>query len=94
MPNALINLRVSVKCFRTNGDATTSCKLLRRSVIVTGVKTGFVIRGYTAWVDIRNGIYLLDKIDVFGNLQDDDQLISKANDELQEEVTVPPFVKK
>lgn len=49
-------------------------------MIVAGVINGFYDIWDTAWVDIRNGICLLDKIEVFVNLQEDEQLISKERD--------------
>jgi RND family efflux transporter MFP subunit len=56
------------------------------SAVVTNLEKSFVIRfrdGKTEWIDIRSGISMKDKVEIFGDLQEDDQLLLKANDELK-----------
>ena len=56
------------------------------SAVVTNLERSFVIRvheGKAEWVDVRNGISMKDKVEIFGDLQEGDQLVSKANDELK-----------
>ncbi len=55
------------------------------SAVVTNLERSFVIRvreGKTEWIDIRNGISMKDKVEIFGELMEGDQLITKANDEM------------
>jgi len=57
------------------------------SAVVTTLEKRFVIRvrgGKTEWVDVRNGINTNDKIEIFGDLQEGDLLLTKANDEIRE----------
>lgn len=57
------------------------------SALVTNLEKKFVIRvrdGRTEWVDVRSGINMNDKIEVFGNLLEGDQLILRANDQIKE----------
>lgn len=56
------------------------------SAVVTNLEKSFVIRvrdGKTEWIDVRSGISMSDKVEIFGDLQENDQLILKANDELK-----------
>lgn len=56
------------------------------SALVTTLERNFVIRvsaGKAEWVDVRNGITTKDKVEIFGSLEDGDQLIRKANDEIK-----------
>jgi membrane fusion protein (multidrug efflux system) len=67
------------------------------SAVVTNLERSFVIRvrdGKTEWVDVRNGISMKDKVEIFGDLQIDDQLLTKANDEIKPEKVVIPFLRK
>jgi len=55
------------------------------SAFVTNLERSFVIRvrnGKTEWVDVRSGISMKDTIEIFGDLQEGDQLILQANDEI------------
>lgn len=55
------------------------------SAVVTNLEKRFVIRmrnGKTEWVDVRNGINANDKIEIFGDLQEGDLLLTKASDEI------------
>lgn len=57
------------------------------SAVVTNLEKKFVIRvrdNKTEWVDVRSGINMNDKLEIFGNLQDGDQLILKASDQIKE----------
>ncbi|MGE0587094.1 MAG: efflux RND transporter periplasmic adaptor subunit [Cyclobacteriaceae bacterium] len=67
------------------------------SAVVTNLERSFVIRvrdGKTEWIDVRNGISMKDKVEIFGDLQDGDQLVSKANDEVKDGYTVIPKMGK
>lgn len=62
--------------------------------VVTTLEKRFVIRvreGKTEWVDVRLGINTSDKVEIFGDLQEGDQLIFKANDEIKAEQEVIPW---
>ncbi|MDL5050136.1 efflux RND transporter periplasmic adaptor subunit [Oscillatoria amoena NRMC-F 0135] len=55
------------------------------SAVVTTLEKSFVIRvrnGKTEWIDVRSGINMSDKVEIFGDLQEGDQLILRANDEI------------
>lgn len=61
------------------------------SAVVTNQERSFVIRvhdGKTEWVDVRNGISMKDKVEIFADLQEGEQLVIKANDELKTGVQV------
>ncbi len=61
------------------------------SAVVTNLEKSFVIRvldGKTEWIDVRNGISMSDKVEIFGDLQEGDQLILKANDELKNRTSI------
>jgi membrane fusion protein (multidrug efflux system) len=50
------------------------------SAVVTNLERSFVIRvrgGKTEWIEVRNGISMKDKVEIFGDLHEGDQLISK-----------------
>ncbi|HEU5289643.1 MAG TPA: efflux RND transporter periplasmic adaptor subunit [Cyclobacteriaceae bacterium] len=56
------------------------------SAVVTNTERSFVIRireGKVEWVDVRSGINTKDKVEVFGNLEENDQLVNKASDEIK-----------
>lgn len=55
------------------------------SAVVTNLERSFVIRiheGKAEWVDVRNGISMDTKVEIFGDLRVDDKLVSKASDEI------------
>jgi multidrug efflux pump subunit AcrA (membrane-fusion protein) len=61
------------------------------SAVVTNLERSFVIRvrdGKTEWIDVRSGISMKDHIEIFGNLEEEDQLVLKATDELKPGTTV------
>jgi len=74
--------------------ATASLKMGRKnpsflvpaSAVATNLEKRFVIRvkdGKAEWVDVRNGINLGDKMEIFGNLQEGDILLTRATDEIK-----------
>ncbi len=61
------------------------------SAVVTNQEKSFVIRvrdGKTEWVDVRSGISMKDKVEIFADLQEGEKLVSKASDELKPGVAV------
>ncbi|MDZ7606179.1 MAG: efflux RND transporter periplasmic adaptor subunit [Cyclobacteriaceae bacterium] len=57
------------------------------SAVVTNLERNFVIRvrdGKAEWIDVKNGISMKDKVEIFGSLEEGQQIVSKANDELKE----------
>lgn len=43
-----------------------------------------VREGKVEWVHVRKGMGMKDKLEIFGALEEGDQLLSRANDELKE----------
>ncbi|MBC9934924.1 efflux RND transporter periplasmic adaptor subunit [Chitinophaga qingshengii] len=71
--------------------------LVPSSAVVTNLEKRFVIRlrnGQTEWVDVRNGINLGDKIEIFGNLTAGDTLLTRASDEIKPGTTLVPKLAK
>ena len=69
--------------------------LVPSSAIVTNLEKRFVIRlkeGKSEWVDVRNGISMNDKTEVFGNLNIGDTLLIRATDEIKEGVQLVPKI--
>jgi membrane fusion protein (multidrug efflux system) len=67
------------------------------SAVVTNLERSFVIRvrdGKTEWIDVRNGLSMKDKVEIFADLDEGDQLISKASDEIKADKKVISFQKK
>ncbi len=57
------------------------------SAVVTNLERRFVIRvkdGKTQWVDVRNGISVNDRTEIFGDIMEGDTLISRGTDEIKE----------
>lgn len=57
------------------------------SAVVTTQERRFVIRardGKIEWVDVRNGISTNDKVEIFGNLEENDLLLVRPSDEIKE----------
>lgn len=57
------------------------------SAVVTSLERRFVIRvrsGKAEWVDVRNGISTSDKVEIFGNLEESDLLLTKPSDEVKD----------
>jgi multidrug efflux pump subunit AcrA (membrane-fusion protein) len=59
------------------------------TAVATNLEKRFVIRrkdGKTEWIDVRNGINLDDKIEIFGSLTPGDTLLVRSSDEIKEGV--------
>ena len=57
------------------------------TAVATNLEKRFVIRmkdGKTEWVDVRNGISLDNKVEVFGNLSEGDTLLVRGTDEIKQ----------
>jgi len=60
--------------------------LVPSSAVVTNLEKRFVIRlkdGTAEWVDVRNGISMTDKVEIFGNITAGDTLLVRATDEIK-----------
>jgi membrane fusion protein, multidrug efflux system len=69
--------------------------LVPSSAIVTNLEKRFVIRlnnGKTEWIDVRNGMNMNDKTEVFGNLSVGDTLLLRATDEIKSGISLIPRV--
>lgn len=67
--------------------------LVSPAAIATTLERRFVIRlndGKTEWVDIRTGITVNDKVEIFGNLDEGDTLLARATDEIKPGTGVVP----
>jgi membrane fusion protein, multidrug efflux system len=67
------------------------------TAVVTNQERTFVIRvinNKTQWVDVRTGINMKNDIEIFGDLNDGDQLLIRANDEIKGDKAVIPVVAK
>lgn len=67
------------------GRAQTSFAITP-SAIATTLERKFIIRikeGKAEWMDIRTGMNIEDKIEIFGKLQEGDTLLQKATDEIK-----------
>jgi len=56
------------------------------SAVITSLERNFVIRikdGKAEWVDVKNGINLKDKIEIFGDLGEGDLIVLKPNEEIK-----------
>jgi len=77
---------------------TTTSFAVASSAIATTLEKKFVIRlknGTAEWVDVRNGINMGDKTEVFGNLIEGDTLLIKATDEIKTGLKlIPKFDKR
>ncbi|HTF30629.1 MAG TPA: efflux RND transporter periplasmic adaptor subunit, partial [Flavitalea sp.] len=57
------------------------------TAVATNLEKRFVIRlkdGQAEWVDVRNGITMNDKVEIFGNLNEGDLLLVRATDEIKQ----------
>lgn len=69
-----------------NLQRTESSFVVPHSAVVTNQERSFVISvrdGKTVWVDVRSGIGMKDKVEIFADLQEGEKLVSKATDELK-----------
>lgn len=60
--------------------------LVPSASVATNLEKHFVIRlkdGKTEWVDVRSGINMGDKIEIFGSLTEGDTLLARATDEIK-----------
>jgi len=60
--------------------------LVPSSAVATNLEKRFVIRlkdGKAEWVDVRNGITMNDKVEIFGDVQEGDILLVRATDEIK-----------
>lgn len=56
------------------------------TAVVNSLEKTFVIRiknSKTEWVDVRPGITMNDNIEIFGDLNEGDELVTRANDEIK-----------
>ena len=63
------------------------------SAVATNLEKRFVIRlkdGKTEWVDVRNGVNLDNRLEIFGNLTPGDTLLSRATDEIKPNTILIP----
>lgn len=71
--------------------------LVPASAVATNLEKKFVIRiknGRAEWVDIRNGISMNDKTEIFGNLAAGDTLLARATDEIKPGTKLIPRLSK
>jgi RND family efflux transporter MFP subunit len=64
------------------------------SAVVTNLERSFVIRvkdNTTEWVDVRTGINVNDRVEIFGDLAEGDQIVTKATDEIKASKSVVTF---
>jgi multidrug efflux pump subunit AcrA (membrane-fusion protein) len=67
--------------------------LVPASAVATSLEKHFVIRlkdGKAEWVDVRNGISVGDKLEIFGNLSENDTLLMRATDEIKAGTALVP----
>jgi len=67
------------------------------TAVVNNLEKTFVIRisnNKTEWVDVRTGINMNDNIEIFGNLNEGDQLVARANDEIKSDKNVVAVIAK
>lgn len=71
--------------------------LVPASAVATSLEKHFVIRlkdGKAEWVDVRNGISVGDKMEIFGNLSENDTLLMRATDEIKAGTALVPKLPK
>lgn len=67
------------------------------SAVVTTLEKKFVIRvvnNITQWVDVRTGFNMGDKVEIFGDVNAEDNLVLKPTEELKSGTTVIPKLSK
>ncbi len=72
---------VSIKFERTNPSFVVPA-----TAVVTSLEKRFVIRmknGIAEWVDVRNGITVGDRVEIFGSLEEGDILLLRGSDEIK-----------
>lgn len=71
--------------------------LVPSSAVATNLEKRFVIRlknGKAEWIDVRNGINMNDRTEIFGELNIGDTLLIRASDEIKEGVQLIPKIQK
>ncbi|SHM44887.1 RND family efflux transporter, MFP subunit [Chitinophaga jiangningensis] len=71
--------------------------LVPASAVATNLEKRFIIRlkdGKAEWVDVRSGINLGDKLEIFGGLTEGDTLLLRATDEVKAGTPLVPKVKQ
>jgi len=72
--------------------------LVPASAVATNLEKRFVIRlknGKAEWVDVRNGMSLGDRTEIFGDLSEQDTLLIRATDEIKAGTALAPkFLKQ
>lgn len=66
------------------------------AAVVTNLERTFVIRvkdNKTEWVDVRTGINMKERVEIFGDLNEGDHLVTRANDEIKSDKAVVPVPK-
>jgi membrane fusion protein (multidrug efflux system) len=66
------------------------------SAVSTNLEKRFVIRlreGKTEWIDVKQGMASGDKVEVFGNMQENDTLLIRATDEIKPDTKLLPKIK-
>lgn len=69
--------------------------LVPSSAVATNLEKRFVIRlksGKTEWVDVRNGIAIEAKTEIFGKLMEGDTLLTRATDEIKPDKQFVPKI--
>lgn len=76
----------------------TSTFIVPAAAIVTNLERRFIIRlknGKTEWVDVRNGIAVDNRTEIFGSLLEGDTLLVRGTDEIkQDKKFIPKFQSK
>jgi RND family efflux transporter MFP subunit len=65
------------------------------TAVVSNLEKTFVIRvmnNKTEWVDVRQGINMKDNVEIFGDINEGDQLVVRANDEIKAGKDVIPII--
>jgi len=63
------------------------------TAVATNLEKRFVIRlkdGKSEWINVRNGVNLDDKVEIFGNLSVGDTLLTRATDEIKPNTKLLP----
>lgn len=71
--------------------------LVAATAVSTNLEKRFVIRlkdGKSEWVDVRSGINMGDKIEIFGNLEEGDTLLVRATDEIKTGTSLYPKIQQ
>jgi membrane fusion protein, multidrug efflux system len=69
--------------------------LVPATAVATNLEKRFVIRlteGKAEWIDVRTGITMKDKIEVFGDLKEGDTLLIRATDEIKPGSSIAPKI--